>query len=495
MSLRNYQIKSINELRAAVSAGHRSPCLVSPTGSGKTIIAKALIEASVARKRRVLFLAPRRELIFQTREKLVHAGIQHGVIMAGETPHPWEPIQLACIPSLAARCLRRGEPLPEADLILIDEAHLSIAEGTQSLLAAYPHAIKIGLTATPARTDGRGLGLVYSALVMGPTVAELTEQGNLVPARYFAPTKPDLEGVKIQAGDYNAKQLGERMQPLVGDIVANWLRIARDRKTVVFAVNVAHSMSLCEQFLSAGIAAEHLDGTTPNDERAAILLRLRRGETQVLTNCDVCTYGWDEPSISCAVLARPTKSLARYFQMVGRVLRPFEGKADCIVIDHAGSVDEIGFVDEPVQWSLDTEGKVQDRQQQTRKVGKITCPDCATVYTGVRICPHCGREPDPRKVRAIDVADGDLTELDRQKKRENREWSTRGKAVFFGELLGLSQERGYSSGWAANQYRQKFGVWPNAHRDQVPLSASAETRAWVKSRLIAYAKSKQREAA
>lgn len=492
-ALRDYQAQALTDLRRSVATGHRAPVLVSPTGSGKTVIAKALIESAANKGRSVLFLAPRRELIFQTCEKLDAAGVDFGVIMAGQQPRRWAAVQVACIPSILARWTR-GERLPEADLICVDEAHLSIADGTQRVLAAYPDAVKIGLTATPARTDGRGLGAVYDDLVMGPTVAWLTQHGHLVPARYFAPSKPDLVGVRMQAGDYNQKQLGERMAPLVGDVVTNWLRIAPDRKTVVFSVNVAHSQALREQFTAAGVRAEHLDGTTPNDERAAILARLRDGATQVLTNCDVCTYGWDEPSISCAVLARPTKSLPRYFQMVGRVLRPYAGKTDCLVIDHGGTVDEFGFVDEPVEWKLDADGKVQERGRfEKRKESKITCADCATVYSGCRTCPHCGYEPPARLAKAIECIDDDLAELDRQKKRSNRDWTNEQKSEFYGELKHYCQTKGYSEGWASNKYRERFGVWPNAHKWAEPREPTPETLSWIRSRQIAWAKSKQRQ--
>lgn len=495
-ALREYQTQAVSALRRSFSSGKRAPVLVMPTGSGKTVVAKALVEGATLKRRKVLFLAPRRELIFQTCEKLDHAGISFGVIMAGQNPRPWEPVQVACIPSLLSRCILRGRALPEADVVIIDEAHLSIADGTRRVLDGYPNAVKIGLTATPARTDGRGLGAVYDDMVMGPSVAELTAQGFLVPARYFAPSKPDLAGVKMQAGDYNQKQLGERMKPLIGDVVTNWIRIAGGRKSVVFAVNVAHSMALCEQFREAGIAAEHIDGSMENEARAAVLQRLRSGRTQVICNCLVLTYGWDEPSISCAVLACPTKSLTKYFQMVGRVLRPCDDKRDCIVIDHSCAVDEFGFVDEPVAWTLSATEKAKKESSgtQERKESKITCGDCATVYTG-RKCPQCGHEPPEREARQVAHIDDDLAELDRQKRRNNREWSNEQKAVFFGELKHYAITKGYSEGWASNQYRGRFNVWPNAHKQAPTTPPSPETLSWIKSRQIAWAKSKARKAA
>lgn len=500
--LRPYQSAAVEALRSSLAHGRRSPCLVAPTGSGKTHIASALIAGAVAKAKRVLFLAPRRELIYQTAGKLVREGIPHGVIMADETARPWEPVQVACIPTLHARCLRTHRmPLPDADVLIVDEAHLSIARSTIDLMRAYPNAVKVGLTATPARTDGRGLGLVYDDLVQGPSVAELTAQGWLVPARYFAPSKPDLAGVAITGGDYNQRQLGERMDDtrLVGDVITNWARICSDRKTVVFAVNVAHSLHLRERFAAVGVNAEHLDGHTPNAERAAILQRLRAGQTQVLCNCDVLTYGWDEPSIACAVMARPTKSLTRYFQMVGRVLRPSEGKDDCIVIDHAGAVDEFGFVDEPVAWALDPRGKIADRKRREAKSAsehKITCGECATVFLAARYCPHCGHDCSQRYARAIECADAELAELDREKRRKAKaEWTSERKAQFYAELKGYAQAKGYNPHWADHKFRERLQVWPNAYKHVAPTAPGLETRGWITSRNIAYAKRKPQQVA
>lgn len=495
--LRPYQSAAVDALRASLAQGHRSPCLVAPTGSGKTHIARDLIGSAVAKCKRVLFLAPRRELIYQTVAKLVSAGIPHGVIMAGENVRPWEPVQVACIPTLHARAIRSHRlHLPEADLLIVDEAHLSIARSTVELLQAYPHAVKVGMTATPARTDGRGLGMVYDDLVLGPSVAELTEKGWLVPARYFAPSKPDLAGVKITAGDYNQRQLGARMDDvrLVGDVIANWARICPDRKTVVFAVNVAHSLHLRDRFAAVGVNAEHLDGTTPNEERAEILRRLRSGQTQVLCNCDVLTYGWDEPSIEAAILARPTKSITRYFQMVGRVLRPSDGKSDCIVIDHAGAVDEFGFVDEPVAWALDPRGKIAERKVREAKTveeHKITCGECATVFPAAKFCPNCGNDCAQRYAKAIECTNAELAELDREKQRKAKaEWTAERKAQFYAELKGYAQTKGYNPHWADHKFRERLQVWPNAFKHVEPATPGLETRSWITSRAIAYAKRK-----
>lgn len=498
MELRPYQVDAISNLRLAIAQGKRSPVLVMPTGSGKTLVAKAMIESAIAKGRSVLFLAPRRELIFQTCEKLEQAGIYHGVIMSGERPRLMTGVQVACVPTLHRRLADKRIFLPAADLVLIDEAHLAISRTTREVLDAYPQAVKVGLTATPCRGDGQGLGVVFDDLVLGPTITELTAQGYLVPARYFAGReRPDLKGVKLQAGDYSAGELGERMdrKELVGDVVSNWLRLASDRKTVVFAVNIAHSLHLRECFESAGVRTAHLDCNTPTEERRGILRDLREGSLQVLVNVDVMTYGVDVPAISCAVLARPTKSLVRYMQSIGRVLRPYPGQQDVLVLDHGCCVDDLGFVDDPVEWSLD--GKAGKEKVAVRKerqeAAEMTCKACGNIYRPAPACPNCGAQ-SARKAKPVEVIDADLTELDRNKRRQNREWTREQKEQFYAELLGYSKQKRYAQGWAAHKYRAKFGVWPNAHSGTGPREPGAEALAWIRHIQIRYAKGSQRGA-
>ena len=491
--LRPYQLSALDGLRASFRAGKRAPVLVAPCGSGKTHIAKAIIDGAVAKGNQVLFLAPRRELIYQTSAKLDEARIRHGIVMAGEEPDMMAQVQVACVPTLHRRLQRTH--LPPAQVVICDEAHLFVARTTQEILDQYPDAIKIGLTATPCRGDGRGLGEIFDDLVMGPKIPELIAGGYLVQPRYFAPSTPDLAGIKIQMGDYNQTQLGERMDKdrLIGDVVTNWFRLASDRQTIVFGVNIAHAMHLCERFIEAGVKAEHLDSTTPNEERREIFQRFSNGDTQVLTNCQIFSYGIDCPPASACVLAHPTKSLARYVQAVGRVLRPYPGKQNCLVIDHAGIIDGLGFVEDDFPWTLDGKERVQDRMESVeRKEPKsLTCPKCSTVFSGAAVCPNCGHDMRHQRAEAIAAIEADLVEVaKRGQDREKREWSMAEKGQFYRELLGLAFERGYKGGWAAHKYRERLGVWPNG-LDKTSTKPSQATLSWVKSRAIAYAKRKE----
>jgi superfamily II DNA or RNA helicase len=234
--LRPYQHDVIARIEAEVDGGRRRVLLVAPTGSGKTVVAAALVAKAVSRQQRILFLAHRRELIQQTSAKLHAVGVDHGIIQAGFPARPGEEVQIASISTLHARALRTNKmELPAADLVVVDEAHHCRARTYRRLIEAYPSAIILGMTATPCRGDGRGLGNVVESIVECPPVADLIAGGYLVPTRVYAPSRPDLSGIPVERGDYVEKPLAERMddQRLVGDIISHWHRLADRRRTVV----------------------------------------------------------------------------------------------------------------------------------------------------------------------------------------------------------------------------------------------------------------------
>lgn len=504
MKMRPYQEQAVVDIRRSLAAGHRSVLLQLATGAGKTRIAAEICRMAQAKRTNVLFLAPRRELITQAAQAFSRQGLWPGIIMAGEPMKRTAELQVASFDTLHARAIRSDRmKLPEAGLVIVDEAHLSLAETRKAIIEHYREARIIGLTATPARADGRGMGELYDDLVMGPSIRHLTDEGHLVPLRYFAPTEPDLSALRMNRdGDYAETGLARRMDTpqLVGDIVDNWLRIARHRLTVVFCVNRAHSRHVRDRFLAEGIRAEHLDGETPTEERAAILARVASGETQVLCNVFVASYGLDIPALDCAVLARPTKNIALYLQTIGRVMRTADRKVDALVIDHAGAVKENGFVDEFIPWSLEAEGKVKDRKlslsREAAEPKPLTCARCQAQFKGRRECPACGYAMLP-PTASIPTHQADLVELERAKRKDNREATWGEKQAFMAGLKAFAAEHGHKEGWVAHKYRAKFGVWPNDARvrDVEPQAYSPELRSWLKSQQIRWAKSRERAAA
>jgi DNA repair protein RadD len=491
--LRDYQIDVIDRLRAAIRQ-QRRVLLVAPTGSGKTVIASAVVHAAVAKGSRVLFLAHRRELVRQAHAKLYDYGIDAGIIQAGFEPRLEQAVQVASISTLWARAYRGSRmDQPPADLVIVDEAHRIRARTYAEIVDSYSDAVILGLTATPCRSDGRGLGNAFDAMVECPPVQALIDQDYLVPTKVYAPSQPDLTGVRVERGDYVESQLAERVNTdqLVGDIVTHWHKLAENRKTVVFATGVAHSIHIRDEFRRSGVLAEHIDGNTPADERDAILGQLSRGEIDVVCNCMVLTEGWDQPDVACIVLARPTKHMGLYRQMVGRVLRPAPGKDHALVLDHAGAVFQHGFVEEPVIWTLDQDRRAENPEQKARsehqKPALTTCPECHAIRTSGQPCPACGWRPQP-KPRHVDVIDGDLAHVERNGKTTV---THQDKRAFLAELIWAVREKGKNPGWARHLFKQKYGHWP-AGSAPTPRPASPATYAWIRSRQIAYAKARTR---
>lgn len=496
--LRPYQIAVLAEVDSTIAAGQRRILLVAPTGSGKTIIAARLIRNAVDNGQRVLIFAHRREIVGQTSDKLLAEGVEHGIVQAGFPLHLDLPVQVATIQTLAARTRSKRLELPPADLVIVDEGHHAPAQTYRTAIASYPDAVLIGLTATPCRGDGRGLGGIFDVIVECPQVAELTAAGHLVPAVIYAPAERlDLRGIRVEKGDYVEAQLAARVDrdDLVGDIVTQWHRHAEQRRTVVFATGVAHSMHIASEFRKAGIRAEHVYGATPKDERDAILARLASGETQVICNCMVLTEGFDLPVMGCIVLARPTKKMGLYRQMIGRALRPAERKADAIVLDHSGAVFAHGFPDDPVEWTLSPDRRAASPKHEARlRSGHssrlLECSQCGALRVAGEKCRHCGFLPK-RPPEAIPFRDGDLGRVDRNRHAAVTEHD---RARWHAMLIWIGRERGYEKwrGWAAHKFRDKFNSYPPWGSSPEPIMPSPEVRAWVRSRNIAYAKAQQK---
>lgn len=461
---RDYQTVAENELRAAVRAGLMRVLLVSPTGSGKTVMLKNIIKGAVAHGTPTLMIAHRKELIDQTSAKLDEDGIGHGVLMAKHPrARPAELVQVASVATLA----RRMDRLPPAGLLIIDEAHHARAETYGKLIEHYKDAPVIGATATPWRTDGKGLKELFDRVVVASTVRKLIDQGYLVHFDGFGFENPSLKDVSTLAGDYNELELAEQMNTakLVGGIVERWVEHSFGRRTVAFSVNVAHSRAIVAAFQAHNVPAEHLDGKTPDDEREGILARLKSGETLVVSNCAVLTEGWDCPEAETAILARPTKSIVVYLQQAGRVLRPAPGKTTARIHDHAGVLLHHGLPDEDRDYSLESD--VTRKRTQT---GIHQCPECLRIGGALEArctCGHVFEEPAEER----DQGDGGGTQIEyfegqqlsMDEIRRLREATVYEKAAEYKRLLLVAQRvvrNGDPKKWAAWRYRETFNVWP-----------------------------------
>ena len=444
--LHEWQAATVDLLRWYIRRGKRRPLLVAPTGSGKTTMACHVMLAAVAKGSRCQFVAHRRELVDQCSARLDEHSVPHGVLMADHwRRYPQLPVQVCSIQTM----LRRN--YSPSDLLIIDEAHRSVSKGYREVISRHT-GVLIGLTATPVRLDGRGLGELYDCIVEAPSTRELTQMGFLVPVRVFAPSCPNLDGVRVARGDYVREDLAHVMdQPrLVGDVLEHWTRLAGDRSTIGFAVDVHHSMSMRDRFLAAGIRAEHVDGDTPRKERQAIISRMRDGASQVLWNCEVGTEGLDIPRLSCAIKARPTESLGLSLQMDGRILRLFPGKTDAIILDHAGCAHRHGLPTDEREWSLDGKEK-RKKSAVSEDIDPIrTCVFCYLIYDAkFPRCPECGTVPE-KKERKSDTTEaaGNLVEINGRKVKLARD----PRHAF---LQRVAAEMGFKPGWV---YHSMQGV-------------------------------------
>lgn len=488
LALRTYQLQSLEQVE---SAQERRVLVVLPTGAGKTVVAAELIRREVNRGGRALFLAPRRELVMQACAKL--AEVRHGLLLAGAGGQDiYASVQVGSVDTLMSRAIRRRSlVLPGVSLVVIDEAHIGLTKARMTLLDLWPGARLIGLTATPTRRDGRPLGLLFDAMIETATTASLMAAGHLCKARYFTVSEPDLRRVRTVAGEYNAEDLDQAVNrvELVADVVSTWLARAAARRTVVFATSIAHSAHLAERFMRAGVAAEHVDANTPALMRDQIFERFRSGRTQVLTNCNLASYGFDLPELDCIVLARPTKSLALFLQMIGRGLRVAPGKADCLVLDHSGAVRRHGFAHDARKWTLEGEAALVDTPKAARERREsrlLVCPECSAAFAGARLCPECGYFFAPIG-REVETLDGNLVEIGEHMADSDQE-----RLAFFLELRGYGIERRFKPGWPAVNFLKKFGMWPpRSWNDYPPTKPSFPTRRWAQSRLIAWHKARE----
>lgn len=484
MQLRGYQQRAIDALRAKIASGIRRLCLVSPTGSGKTVVFSAIAESAAARGKRVVCIAHRKELIDQTHAKLAAFGVAAGVVMADDPRFDdYLPVQVCSIQTLA----RRLDRLPPADVLIYDECHHAVSETSRKVLEAYQSAVILGVTATPWRSDKRGLSDVFDDVVVAATPAELIASGALVPYDPFAYDAPDLHDVGLVAGEFNQKQLGLACNTsvLVANIVREYVSHGDNRPGIVFPVDIGHSKHLVAEFQAASVAAEHLDCNTSKRERERIIDGLRNGAVRLVSSVGVLTEGFDAPAAEVCILARPTKSLSLYMQMVGRVLRPCteSGKQRALIHDHAGNVMRHGFPDDEREYDLSATPQ--------RSGNHVTCLMCHAVIGTSRAdgtCPKCGEviaQAHAPKSGSSDDNDGpkliEGTRLDRAGIEALRGRLTAGgvtrqltdrqvvlvsnatredKAAEYLRLKHVQESKGFKPGFVGHQYKETFGVWP-----------------------------------
>jgi DNA repair protein RadD len=462
-TLRPYQEAAVQGLRDAFTAGHHSPLLVLPTGGGKTVCFSYLTARLTAAGKRVALLCHRDELVDQISETLTRFDVKHGFVAAGRLYDRRFAAHVASVQTLARRLDRVDVP----DYVICDEAHHCIGASTWGkVVAAWrlknPRLRVIGVTATPERLSGEGLGEVFDEMVLGPTTAELIEMGALAPYRLFAPASSvDLSGVHSRMGDFVRGEVVARVDKpsIIGSAVGEYRAKMDGLPAVAFCVSIEHAEHVAEQFRAQGYRSAKIDGNMDRALRRELVRDFGRGAINVLTSVDVVSEGFDVPGIVGAILLRPTQSLGLYLQQVGRALRTAPGKDAAIILDHVGNTrDRHGLPDDPREWSLT--GKARGKSKSEDNVACRQCPACYAISpAAAQKCRDCGK-PFPIKARQIEEVAGTLSEVEvaRVKRQAAKDQAA---AQTLEDLIRLGQARQMKNpaGWARHviQARQAKG--------------------------------------
>ena len=467
---------------------HQCQLLYAPTGAGKTEMAMALMKITAEKDNRAAMAMDRKVLVNQTSMRLDKYGISHGVMMAGHWRYrPHERIQVASAQTLE----KRG--MPGTSLLIIDEAH-DQRKALLDFLKANPKTRGVGLSASPFP---KGLNKTYTRVVSATTTANLVRIGRLVPLRVFIAKQMDMKGVKKVAGEYSADGVADRGMKITGDIVSEWIKktmevFGRPRKTIVFCSNVAHGTDLAQKFAESGFNFVPISYLTDDDFKTEAIADFAKPDTKIdgLIACDILTKGFDVPDVMIGVSARPfAKSFSSHVQQMGRVMRADSASSKEFALWLCHSSNYLRFQEdwedlyhEGVQ-ELKDEGEKTKPELTDKEMEERRCPKCSSLWPSKSdTCPNCGHVK--LRLNLVEHVSGELVELGPGSNRET-------KQLWWGQILTWGQTKNWTRGVAAHRFKEKFGVWPNAMQD-IPLPVTAEVGGWLKSRQIAWARSKVR---
>lgn len=459
MILREYQAEGVAQIRDAFRT-HKAVLYQLPTGGGKTVMFTFIANGAAAKGNRTWILVHRRELIAQASRALDEQRVAHGIVSAGFSPEDLPPVQVCSVQTLVKRHAKLAPP----DLIVIDEAHHAPAGSWRAILDAYPSARILGVTATPLRLDGKGLGEKngghFQTLISGPSVASLIAAGYLASPVIYTPQTVDAASVKTLMGDFARAGIVDIVDKptITGCAIEHYQRICPRASAIAFCASIAHAEHVTEQFRDAGVpwgllvGAPHITDAQRRDAVRNLQSRIWRGVSTV----DLVSEGFDVPCVETAILLRHTQSLGLYLQQVGRALRPYPGKTRAVILDHVGNVERHGVPQEEREWSLD-DGAVSKAKADSGPTYRL-CPACFAYHLAAPACPQCGHVYLVQS-RTVKQVAGELTELtpeqiERQRvARERRR--EEGRAQSLEQLAALGEARGYKAGWAQHRWEAR----------------------------------------
>lgn len=458
MILRPYQSDLVEGVWAKHKAGHRNILMVLPTGGGKTACFATLTAGWTGQGEQTCILVHRRELLNQASQALARVGVPHGRIEPGRM-QTRDPVQVASVDTLLARAEDLRPVLQRFTRVITDEAHHAVAGKWATVRAMMPGAQGLGVTATPFRADGAGLGEQFDDFVQGPTVRDLIGMGFLSAFRtYQPPAHVDLSKVKTRMGDYVVRDLVAAVDrdEVTLPAIEHYRRLADRKPAIAFCASVEHAHSVAKQFAAAGYRAASIDGEMKVADRDRAIRDLGAGHIDVLTSCDIVSEGTDIPIVAAAILLRPTMSTGLYMQQVGRVLRPAPGKEHAIIIDVVGNAMKHGMVDAVRPWSLTRGVKGMERAvPATRRcrycylrveIGPETCPGCDRSYGLAHRPPRLADTPPPLAAPTPSSLDGLAAFSDEQIMRMPMQAAAK-IARTREELERIARVRGYKPGW------------------------------------------------
>lgn len=467
LSLRPYQEHAIADVRASLRR-HQNVLLTAPTGSGKGFLAAWMVRESANRGLRSWLIAHRTELIDQLSAELWKLGVPHGVVQGGRTMTK-DPVQVCSAMTL----VRRLDKLPPPHACYVDEAHHAKAKTWEKIIDHCENSWVVGLTATPVRTSGEGLDDIFDDLVVGPTVAELIEQGHLADYRLFCPpTAMDREAlgrVRVRGGDYAVGELEAIVDQsaVVGDAVRHYKKHVvgntngRPPTVLIYCVSRTHARHVEAAYKAAGIKAAYCGGDTPKEERDQIISDLRRGRLHAVASVSLFVEGLDVPGLSAVQMLRPTQSLGLWLQACGRALRPEKGKEYAIILDHVGASHQHGLPCQDRDWTL--EGRKKRRDDEDSGPSIRTCEECFAVFRAIEgACPLCGWKPERQERDAMpEEVEGELQEVDPKELRRRRR-REEAQADGLEDLVELAIERDYKISWAGIRHAIRQGHKPGS---------------------------------
>jgi len=451
MELRDYQSELIEELRHLIMSGSSRICAVAPCGAGKTVLFSWITAQSRAKRQKILIVVHRQELIEQTSRTLDQFYIPHEILNSRNINSC--DVHVASVYTLARRVSQFEKP---PDLIILDECQHAVANTWRKVIEHFPDSLIIGFTATPARLSGDGLGVIFQALALGPSVKELIEMGNLAPFDYFSPpVVADFTDIKVRYGDYQTSEVALRMDKseIIGDVIATYHKLAEGKRAIVYCASCEHAEHVAKEFNLAGISAAYIDGKTPDTIRKTAIEQFRTGVVKILTNVDLVSEGFDVPNMEAVILLRPTQSTTLFIQQAMRAMRadPENPKKRAVIIDHVGNVYRHGLPDEDREWTL--EGKMKKREPNEISVRQ--CPKCYYTHTPAPKCPSCGHIYPAQVQAQIEQTKGELLQIkDLERKNQKREI---GAARTREALEQIAIKRGYSLRWVDKMLAVRAG--------------------------------------